>query len=254
MIRRVGDAFHGAGKKVIVLLNTSAPIEVAGWENDADGILWTGLPGEQGGAAIADILSGKVNPSGKLAETWPVHYSDVPDYGILPKSPHTPATYSEGIYVGYRYYDTKNVKPFYHFGYGLSYTTFSYSNLALSKPAFDLAKAGETITVTATVKNTGKVAGREVAELYIHENNPVIDRPFKELKGFAKAKLLQPGETARVSFVIDKRALSYFKPDPITEAGWTADPANFTIYVGGTSDSDVLSQKGRGMPATLEAK
>jgi beta-glucosidase len=241
LIRDLAAAFHKQGKKLVVLLNTASAVEVKSWETAADAILWVGLPGQQAGNAIADILSGKVNPSGKLAETWPAKYSDVPDYDHKPLNAAVPTVYGEDIYVGYRYYDTKGVAPQYAFGHGLSYASFAYGNLKLSSSTFNLDRADETLAVSVDVTNTGKVAGKEVVELYVSDLHARIDRPAKELKGFAKTKLLAPGEKATVSFTLKRADLSYF--DEYANA-WRADAGVFRVLVGGTSDAKALAASG----------
>ena len=228
MIRAVADAYHAAGKKVVVLLNIGAPVEMAEWNDAADAILLTWQPG-QNADAVADVLSGKINPSGKLPETFPKYYAQVPSYGNFPGYNGT-VIYGEGIYVGYRYYDTKGVEPLYPFGFGLSYTTFEYSNLKLSAPQMDVDK-NETLTVSVDVTNSGKVAGKEVAQLYIHDNASRLDRPYQELKGFQKIAL-NPGETKTVTFTVDKRALSAYDP---AIKDWNAEAGRFTARVGSSS-------------------
>ena len=193
------------------------------------------MAGRAGGRTCgADILSGKVNPSGKLAATFVMDYMDVPSAKTFPgqEIPGAPAepdpppgaprrpkpstiTYDDGIYVGYRYYDTFGVKTAYPFGYGLSYTTFDYANLKLSAPAFD-----KRLVVSVEVKNTGKVAGREVAQLYLTAPSKSLDKPAKELKGFAKTKLLAPGEIQSLEFVLDGRSLASFDS---TLSAWVAE-------------------------------
>jgi beta-glucosidase len=224
----VADAYHAAGKKVVVLLNIGAPIEMTEWNDAVDAILLTWQPGQDAGA-VADVLSGKVNPSGKLPETFPKYYEQVPSYGNFPGYNGT-VIYGEGIFVGYRYYDSKGVEPLYPFGYGLSYTTFDYSNLTLSAPQMDL-DSGETLTVSVDVTNSGSVAGKEVVQLYIHDNASRLDRPYQELKGFQKI-LLNPGETKTVAFTLDNRALSAYDP---AIKGWNAEAGRFTVRVGSSS-------------------
>jgi Beta-glucosidase-related glycosidases len=241
LIRDLSSAFHKAGKKLVVLLNTSSAVEVASWQDAADAIVWVGLTGQEAGNAIADVLSGAANPSGKLTETWPVKYSDVPDAGVKPRNTTVPALYGEDILVGYRYYDTKSVPVQYAFGYGLSYTSFAYSNLKLSKSSFDLDNADETITVSVDVTNTGKVAGKEIAQLYLSDNHSRVYRPAKELKGFAKTDMLQPGQKQSLSFTIGKRDLSYFDE---TNHAWRADSGWFSVAVGPSSDAKALAAKG----------
>ena len=228
MIRTVADAYHAAGKKVVVLLNIGAPVEMSEWNDAADAILLTWQPG-QDASAVADVLSGKVNPSGKLPETFPKYYAQVPSYGNFPGYNGT-VIYGEGVFVGYRYYDSKGVEPLYPFGFGLSYTTFEYNNLKLSAPQMDVDK-NDTLTVSVDVTNSGKMAGKEVAQLYIHDNASRLDRPYQELKGFQKIAL-NPGETKTVTFTIDKRALSAYDP---AMKDWNAEAGRFTARVGSSS-------------------
>jgi beta-glucosidase len=241
LIKSVSDAFHAKGKKVIVVLNIGGVIEVATWQDNVDAVLLAWQPGLEAGNAITDVLSGKVNPSGKLATTFPVDYKDVPSAKNFPgkefpdqatgegfrRQMPAEVTYEDGIYVGYRYYNTFNVKPAYEFGYGLSYTNFSYSDLKLSAATFD----GK-IEATVTVKNTGKVAGKEVVQLYLTAPAAKMDKPAIELKGFAKTKLLKPGESEKLSFVINPRDLASY--DTQAEA-WVAESGNYVVSIGASS-------------------
>jgi len=242
LIHSVAGAFHGQHKKVIVVLNIGGVIEVASWRDVPDAILLAWQPGLEGGHAIADLLVGKVNPSGKLATTFPLKYADVPSAANFPgkEFPDRPAsqnfgikmipgevTYAEGIYVGYRYYDTYHVAPAYEFGYGLSFTDFSFSKLKLSGSEFK----GK-ITASFQVKNTGKVAGKEVAELYLSAPATVIDKPEKELKGFAKTHLLQPGQSQDITLVLTADDLASFQTQT---SSWIADPGTYTISIGASS-------------------
>ena len=241
LLKSVSDAFHAKGKKVVAVLNTGGVIEVASWRDEVDGILLAWQPGLEAGNAITDVLSGKVNPSGKLATTFTKDYTDVPSAKNFPGKEFPdqatkvgnrtimPAevTYEDGIYVGYRYYSTFKVDPAYEFGYGLSYTTFKYSGLKLSSPTF----SGK-IRASVTVTNTGKVAGKEVAQLYLSAPASKLDKPVMELKGFGKTKLLQPGESETLSFTLDARALASY--DTAQEA-WVADAGNYTVRVGASS-------------------
>ena len=241
LIKNVADAFHAQNKKVIVVLNIGGVIDVASWRDNVDAILLAWQPVE-GGNAIADVLSGKVNPSGKLATTFPVYYEDVPSAKNFPgkefpgkatagmfgqKKIPAEVTYEEGIYVGYRYYNTFNVKPAYEFGYGLSYTNFTYSNLKLSASTFT-----NNITATVTITNTGKVAGKEVVRLYISAPATNLDKPSEELKGFAKTNLLQPGKSQTLSFDIDAADLSSFDTN---RESWIAEAGAYSIKVGASS-------------------
>jgi beta-glucosidase len=191
-----GRTHHAKGKKAIVVLNIGGVTEVASWRDRVDAVLLAWQPGQEGGHAIADALSGKVNPSGKLATTFPVTYDDVPSAKNFPgkelagqksliNNPFggkpSEVTYEEGIYVGYRYYNTFGVKPAYEFGYGLSYTDFSYGDLKLSSKRLD-----RTVMASVTVTNTGKVPGKEVAQLYVSAPGKKLNKPESELKAFAK--------------------------------------------------------------------
>ncbi len=242
LIKNVATAFHAQHKKVVVLLNIGGVIDVTEWRDDADAILLAWQPGLEGGNAIADVLSGKVNPSGKLATTFPVAYKDVPSAKNFPgkefpekattgmmgmKQVPAEVTYEEGIYVGYRYYNTFNLPTAYEFGYGLSYTNFSYSNLKLSASSFN----GK-ITATVTINNSGKVAGKEVVQLYISAPSQKLDKPAEELKGFAKTKLLQPGESQTIIFTINAGDLASFDTNTTS---WVAEAGTYTVKIGASS-------------------
>jgi beta-glucosidase len=241
LIKNIADAFHAKNKKFVVVLNIGGVIDVASWRDNADAILLAWQPGLEAGNAIANVLNGKVNPSGKLATTFPMDYKDVPSAKNFPGKEYpdqatgsgfmrqVPAevTYEEGIYVGYRYYNTFNVSPAYEFGYGLSYTNFDYSNLKLSSSSFN-----NKTTATVTVKNTGKVAGKEAVQVYISAPAKNLDKPSEELKAFAKTKLLQPGESQTLSFDIDAADLSSF--DTKRES-WVAEAGTYSIKVGASS-------------------
>lgn len=253
LIKDVSDVFREAGKKVVVVLNIGGVIETASWKEFPDAILCSWQAGQEAGNSIADILSGKVNPSGKLATTFPVSYSDVPSAKTFPGTEipqRKPAAdsplssfmqikpaivyYEDGIYVGYRYYETFGVKPSYEFGYGLSYTDFEYSNLKLSPTRFS-----KNITVSVDVKNAGKSAGKEIVQLYISAPATKLDKPAEELKGFAKTGNLQPGESQTLTFLIDRNSLTSF--DPSTSA-WIAQAGNYEIRIGASSKD--IRQKG----------
>jgi beta-glucosidase len=200
------------------------------WKDNADAILLAWQPGEEAGNAIADILTGKVDPSGKLATTFPVKYEDVPsakNFPGLPAGNPDHVVYQEGIYVGYRYYDTYKVKPMYEFGYGLSYTSFSINNLKISSPVFT-----GLLTATVTVKNTGKVAGKEVVQVYISAPTKTIDKPAQELKAFGKTRLLQPGESQVLTFKINAADLASFHTDA---SAWITDAGNYVLKASASS-------------------
>ncbi|HUX83818.1 MAG TPA: glycoside hydrolase family 3 C-terminal domain-containing protein, partial [Chitinophagaceae bacterium] len=231
LIRTVTSAFHAQNKKVVVVLNIGGVTDVAAWRDEPDAILLAWQPSEEAGNAIADILSGKVDPSGKLATTFPMDYNDVPSAKSFPGVPADhpkEVTYSEGIYVGYRYYSTFNVKPAYAFGYGLSYTDFSFSPVTLSSHHFTTS-----VTATVTITNTGKRAGKEVAELYLSAPSGGLDKPAIELKAFGKTRTLQPGEKQTMSFVLHPGDLASFDTG---SSSWVAAAGDYTVRVGGSSD------------------
>jgi beta-glucosidase len=242
LIQNVSNAFHAKNKKVVVVLNIGGVIEMASWRDNPDAILLAWQPGQEGGNAIAALLDGKVNPSGKLATTFPMKYDDEPSAKSFPgkefpeqatsglfgqKSIPAEVIYDEGIYVGYRYFNTFDVKPAYEFGYGLSYTNFSYSNLKLSSKDFN----GK-ITATVNIKNTGKVAGKEVVQLYLSAPSKELKKPAEELKGFAKTRLLNPGETETIRFTLDPKDLASFDTK---SASWIAEAGTYTVKIGASS-------------------
>lgn len=206
---------------VVVLINGS-PIGMP-WINNVNAILEAYYPGEEGGNAIANVLFGKVNPSGKLPETFPVKISDNPAYSNYPGEKDV-VNYAEGIYVGYRHYDTRNIEPLFPFGYGLSYTTFEYNNLKLKKK-------GKSLTASFDIKNTGYMAGAEVSQLYIHDLISSEDRPIRELKNFEKI-FLQPGEMKTVTFTITDEDLSFFSGK---QNKWVVEPGQFEVQIGSSS-------------------
>ena len=174
-------------------------------------------------------MFGEVNPSGKLTVTYPKELMDSPAHA-LGTYPGTNGTlfYKEGLLVGYRWFDTKDIEPEFPFGFGLSYTTFEYSNLEL---ILGQNASGPVVTARFDLANTGSRAGAEVAELYIHQDNPSLPRPLKELKGFAKI-FLKPGEKQTVSIPLDQRAFAFYNP---AQAGWVSEAGNFEILVGSSS-------------------
>lgn len=225
MINQISTAFHAAGKKVIVVLNIGGVIETASWAGLADAILLAWTPGQEAGHAIADILTGKVNPSGKLSMTFPVAYMDHPSSMNFPySSTYDPieaffgrkgngrknvdyTEYAEGIWVGYRWFDKVPEKVMYPFGYGLSYTTFAYS-----KPVVKAAADGG-FTASVTVTNTGKAAGKEAVQLYVSAPEGGMEKPVKELKDFAKTNLLEPGQSQTLTFKVDAYSLASFNEE-----------------------------------------
>jgi beta-glucosidase len=213
-----------ANKHTIVVLNCAAPIRMP-WLDDVPAVVDMFYPGLEGGHAIAKILTGEVNPSGKLSVTYPQRLEDTPAFTDYPGAKEV--FYGEGIFVGYRYYDQRDIEPLFPFGFGLSYTTFEYSQLQ----APDTIKMGEPVRVSVTIKNTGKVAGKEVVQVYVRDKASSLARPPKELKGFAKI-LLQPGESKVINLVLDQRALSFYDP---YRKQWVAEPGEFEILVGSSS-------------------
>lgn len=246
LIKNVSEAFHARGKKVVIVLNIGGVIETASWRDMADAILLAWQPGQEAGNAIADVLSGKVNPSGKLATTFPVNYADVASSVNFPGKPAdkpTEVTYEDGIYVGYRYFDSFNVKPAYGFGYGLSYSTFSISNLKLSSSKFK-----NKITFTVDVTNTGALAGKEVVQVYLSAPSKTMDKPLKELKAFGKTMLIQPGKKQNLTFTLDARSLASFNA---AKSSWIAEPGEYKISIG-TSSCNIAQTAAFSLPAELE--
>jgi beta-glucosidase len=234
LIKTVTAAFHALDKKVVVLLNVGGVVETASWRDMPDAILLVWQPGQEAGNAIADIIGGKVNPSGKLAVTFPINYEDVPSAKNFPGTSAPPkVVYEEGIFVGYRYYNSFGVKTAYEFGYGLSYTHFDYSNLKLSNTSFK-----DKIEVTVDVKNIGRIAGKEVVQLYLSAPSNKMFKPESELKGFEKTRMLQPDESQTLTFIVDKRKLASF--DTSTSA-WIAEAGKYVIKIGASSINSKLS-------------
>lgn len=231
-----------ANPNTIVVMHGGGVADMQPWANKVGATLQAWFPGQQGGQALAEILYGKVNPSGKLPITIDKKIEDNPSYASYPdpaayrgSNPLTEMTYSEGLYMGYRGYDKKHAKPLYPFGYGLSYTTFGYSDMKLST---NVLSPGATIDVKFTLTNTGNKAGFEVAQLYVQPVKPAVDRPEKELKGFTKV-YLQPGESKTVSIPIDSRSLAYYVDKT---ASWDVDAGKFKILVGSDSENLTLNR------------
>lgn len=219
-------------KNTVVVLNNGSPVEMP-WIGCVRAVLEGYLCGEASGGAAADLLFGDANPSGKLAETFPLRLADNPSYLNFPGD-HDKVEYKEDIFVGYRYYDKKEIKPLFPFGFGLSYTTFEYTGIKLDRKEMS---EDDRLTVTVSVKNTGKVAGKEIVELYVADGKGEIIRPVKELKGFAKV-MLQPGEEKNVAITLDRRAFAYYDTDL---HDFAVQSGKFTIYAGSSSDSTPLS-------------
>jgi beta-glucosidase len=225
------QAVEEANPKTILVLNTGNPATMTKWLTRTPALLDMWYGGQEGGAALAAILFGDANPSGKLPVTLPMRYEDNPAYGHYP-GVNLKVDYAEGIYVGYRYYDTKNVAPAFPFGFGLSYTTFAYNELEATPQLGWNGKTREfSVIVDLSVENTGQLAGAEVVELYVSEKKPRIDRPAHELKGFERVEL-QPGESRTIHFTLGREAFSYWSP---ATRGWTADAGAYEIQVGASS-------------------
>jgi beta-glucosidase len=246
LIRKVSDIYHNLGKKVVVILNIGGVIETASWRETPNAILLAWQPGQETGNAIADVLAGKVNPSGKLATTFPLTYEDHPSAATFPgeelpvdepeeeggrrsfmRATPSVISYEDDIYVGYRYFDSFGLEVAYEFGYGLSYTGFHYGRMNLSSSDFK-----DQITVEIEITNNGQVAGKEVVQLYLNAPKKVKVKPVKELKAFAKTGLLEPGESQVVSFILDPTSLCSFDA---ASSSWLAEAGQYLVQVGSSS-------------------
>ena len=269
LITDVCDTYHYAGKKVVVILNVGGVIETASWKAYPDAILLAWQPGEEGGNSVADVLKGVENPSGKLSMTWPVTYFDHPssfnfpfnytgansmvDLGALlggnnrraPQKNVDFTDYAEGINVGYRYFVTAGKEVSYPFGYGLSYTKFEYG-----KPVVKLAKDG-TVTVSVAVKNVGKVAGKEIVEVYVAAPAGGLEKPARELKAYGKTASLAPGESETLVMSIDPYYLASFNE---STSAWETAAGAYKVLVGASVD-DIRGEGGFSLkkPATWPA-
>ena len=221
-------------KNVIAVVNGGGAVELASWMHKVKAVLMAWYPGQQGGQAIAEIITGKINPSGKLPCSFETKWEDNPCYNNYYENvdriraekinPYSRVEYREGLFIGYRGYDKSDVKPLFPFGFGLSYTTFEYSDL-------EIAQDSAEFVVSYNVKNTGKMAGAEVSQVYVKDNESSLIRPEKELKGFDKT-YLKPGETKRVSVRLGEEAFRMFHP---MKQQWFVEPGEFTVFVGSSS-------------------
>jgi beta-glucosidase len=211
----------------IVILNNGAPVALGDWFDAAAAVVEAWMMGQAGGGAIADVLFGRVNPSGKLAETFPQRLIDTPAYLNYPGE-NGVVRYGEGLFIGYRYYEARGVPVRFPFGFGLSYTTFAYSNPKVSAPTF---KDVGGVSVSIDVTNTGSLAGKETVQVYVHDRQSRLARPPKELKGFAKVEL-QPGETKTVTIELGFRAFAYYDP---AHQRWITEDGEFDILIGASS-------------------
>jgi beta-glucosidase len=217
-----------ANPSTVVVLNNGSPLTMD-WIEHVPALLEAWFPGQECGNAIADVLFGDVNPSGKLPQTFPMRLEDNPAYITYPGD-NGRVVYGEGLFVGYRYYDKKAIKPRFPFGYGLSYTSFTYDNLRLDKDAYEL---GEPITVSIDITNNGDVAGKEIVQLYVSDVESSLMRPPKELKAFAKVALA-PGETKTVERTLGPNDLKFY--DDARHA-WVAEDGEFEVLVGSSSQA-----------------
>ncbi|HWW14351.1 MAG TPA: glycoside hydrolase family 3 C-terminal domain-containing protein [Candidatus Dormibacteraeota bacterium] len=221
------DAVANANKNTVVVINAGGPITMSRWIGKVPAILDLWYGGQEGGNAIADVLFGDANPSGKLPVSFVKQWKDSPAYGHYPGE-NLQVDYAEGIYVGYRYFDKRNIEPLFPFGYGLSYTNFDYSDLKVSP---DKAAPSQSVGVTLRVRNSGSRAGAEVVELYLHDAHSTVDHPIQELKGFRRV-VLAPGETRVVDFTLDRSAMAYYST---AKRDWVAEPGQFDVLVGSSS-------------------
>ncbi|KPM32289.1 Beta-glucosidase [Croceitalea dokdonensis DOKDO 023] len=252
LITSLTKAYHAADKKLIVVLNIGGVIETASWKDQPDAILLAWQGGQEGGNSVTDILSGNISPSGKLPMTFPVNLSDHASHANFPKNPKMMSVpgmmknlifppdekseaqwvkdedyteYREGIYVGYRHFDKANLDVSYPFGFGLSYTDFEYGNL-------EVVTENDTLNIAMTVKNMGKVPGKEIVQIYAEKLNSIIDRPIQELKGFTKTTLLQPEAVDSILIQIPVKELRYWNE---ATNGWTLEKGAYKIKVGASS-------------------
>ena len=236
----------------VVKANPNTVVVLAGgsvvympWVNEVKGLLNSGLGGQATGAAVANILTGKVNPSGKTAETYPLRFEDNPTYGNYPGGPVT-SEHRESVYIGYRYYDTAEKEVLFPFGYGLSYTTFAYSDIKVSSKDI---KDTDTLEVSFKIKNTGSVDGAEIAEIYVADQESTIFRPKKELRAFTKV-FLKAGEEKEVTVELGKRAFAYYN---VNIGDWHVETGAFEILVGASS-RDIRLTETVNVTSTVEAQ
>ncbi|WP_346209878.1 beta-glucosidase family protein [Aeromonas salmonicida] len=238
LIDAVSTAFHAQGKKVVVVLNVNGVIDTAQWGHKVDAILLAYMAGQETGHAVADVLSGTVNPSGKLAQSFPLSYASVPSAGTFPgedtdgDGEPDDLYYNEGIYVGYRYYSTFDKAVSYPFGFGLSYTSFGYTSPAIANNTLADGAAGS-LVLTATITNTGAVAGKEAAQVYVTAPEVKLQKPTIELKAFAKTKQLAPGAAEQLSFTIPASILASFDE---ASNQWIVEPGSYSAYISPSSD------------------
>lgn len=253
-IKRISAAFRKEGKKLIVLINSTGPIDVAEWRDYADGIVYMSVLGNETGTALVSVLTGAVTPSGKLAQIFPENYTDIPGAEEFPGELSPSGFYydttrdfrtlhmNEGIYVGYKYNTTYDVPTAYPFGFGLSYTTFDYSNMEINgntarqTKISPMAYTGGDITVSVDVTNTGSVQGKESVQVYIHAVGTDLEVPEIELKQFAKTRTLKPGETQTLTMTLDTELMKYYNT---STASWVIPAGQYDVYVARSSEDMV---------------
>ncbi|UZD39977.1 beta-glucosidase [Capnocytophaga ochracea] len=231
LIKATASAFHAQGKKLIVALNIDALVEVTSWQDLADALLITWLPGQEAGNAFANILTGKTNPSGKLPQTMALSYNDIPSATAFPGTPKrspSESVYNEGIYVGYRYFSSFGKPVAYPFGYGLSYTQFEMKKLKAP------TKFSKKLSLSVEVTNVGEVAGKEVVQVYLSAPAKSMDKPALELKAFAKTELLSPKQSQTLSFTLSPESLASF--DTVRSA-WVVEAGTYTVRVGNSVEN-----------------
>ncbi len=280
LVKTVSEAFHAQNKKAIVVLNIGGVIETASWGKTPDAVLCAWQGGQEAGNSIADVLTGKVNPSGKLAISFPIKYEDAPTANNFPgkevkqEGPKDNAAdlsgfsfmsrvpwevvYEEDIYVGYRFYNTFNKPVAYEFGYGLSYTDFTYSNLKINTKTFK-----NELAVSVDVKNTGSVAGKEVVQVYVGAPSVKLEKPAEELVAFGKTKLLEPGEKTTLKFTVKAEDIASFDE---TTSSWVIEKGNYSLKVAASSkdikgkqaftvkQNQVVGKVSKALEATINSK
>ena len=229
------EAVSAVNKNTIIVLTTGSPVLMEKWVNKIDGLIEAWFAGEEAGNAIADVLLGNYNPSGKLPVTFPKQWEDCSAFGTY-HTKDSVTVYSDGIFVGYRHFDKNNIEPLFPFGFGLSYTSFSYENLKINSSAI---QPSDNLKFTVDIKNRGDRDGAEIVQVYINDLKSSIERPVKELKAFKKI-FLKKGESKTLEFSLDKSSLSFFDP---AVKDWIAEPGDFEILVGSSSRDIKLKQR-----------
>lgn len=229
--------------QTVVILKTGSAVVMDDWIDETAAVVQAWLMGQAGAGAVADVLFGRVNPSGRLTETFPLKLEHTAAYLNYPGESGA-VRYGEGLFIGYRYYDAKELPVLFPFGHGLSYTTFAYDNARVSAPSF---RDVEGVTVSVDVTNTGKMAGQEVVQLYVHDRDATLVRPVKELKGFSKVRL-EPGETTTVTFGLDFRAFAFYHPG---HGRWITEDGEFDLLIG-ASAADIRCTETVRLESTLD--